>query len=73
MDDWDYEEMQIIDRYSGYKAQALIWEKRAEHYKELLRRAAEFLEINNPILKEIKKELADGAESKTGYGPNDWS
>ena len=27
--------------------------------KELLRRAAEFLEINNPVLKEIKKELGD--------------
>ena len=31
----------------------------AASHLELLMRAAEFLEINNPVLKEIKKELGD--------------
>ena len=59
-------EKQMHERYSECKLTSKIWQERAERMKaltasrsELLRRASEFLEINNPVLKEIKKELGD--------------
>ena len=68
MTDWDYEERLIIGRYSGYKAQALIWEKRAGYYKELLRRLRELVDpiSHEPgecedcdLMREVAEELGD--------------
>ena len=41
MTDWDYEEKQICEKYSGYKAESLIWKLRADHRLELLREGLE--------------------------------
>ena len=59
MSDYKYYRRKYTQALRGERATRREAEALAASRLELLRRAAEFLEINNPVLKEIKKELGD--------------